>query len=144
MAETISNLPIETSSRYAKDRAISEEPLFQEARGIPPQTQIDVTAPSYPSEFDQLLELEKQRLPWASIQAPAGYFEQQRGLFGELTIPRLGSIEKRESQLQKVTQMGKSGNEHDTQVITKLLTDLNELDRTKIEIYSALLQYQRG
>lgn len=153
MARTIDDYGIDASSRYAEDQNYLDKTLLKETR-VPQQAQIDVTLPSYSSEFDMLFELGKRHASWADFPPPAGYFEQQRRLFTVLTIPKLGTLDKREVMIQKLTQMGKSGkpadpvaaerDNSDRQALISLLTRLQTIDQALIDINSNRTQYQKG
>lgn len=75
---TIDNLGVDVSNRYAQDQEFLDENILKEARRIVPQTQIDVTQPAYPSEFDALFGLSKRNLPWADFVAPFRFNEQKK------------------------------------------------------------------
>lgn len=153
MARTIDNYGIEVSTRYAEDQSYFDQKLLGEAR-VPQQAQIDVTSPSYASEFDLLFDLGKRHARWADFPPPAGYFEQQRRLFTELTIPKLGTLDKREALIQRLTQMGKGGKAGDVvaeeraasdrETLISLLTHIQSLDQALIDINSKRSQYQKG
>lgn len=155
MAKTIDNLGIETSTRYAEDKAHFDESLIKQAR-IPLQAQIDVTHPSFTSEVDLLFESDKRHTRWADFNPPLGYSKQKRNLFGEFTIPRLGSLDKRELLLQKLKQMEIGGNEkksgdspiehimREKQVFISLLTKIEALDQLVIDTNLKRDQYHKG
>ncbi len=97
MAKTIDNLGPDASSRYAEDRKLYDDKLVKESRVIPLQTEIDVTLPSYPSEFDQLFEIAKRNIFWADFFAPPKFNEQKKRLYTHQMIPSLGSSDKKEA-----------------------------------------------
>jgi hypothetical protein len=155
MARTIDNLGIDSSTRYAEDRAYYDDSFVKEAR-IPLQAQIDVTLPSYASEFDLLFETDKRYSRYATIPAPRGFYEQKRLIFSNLIIPHLGTLDKRETLLQKLSQMGMGGNANqpynleqektsfEREALISLLKKLQSLDQTLIDINSKRTQYQKG
>src|SRR5579863_7976964 len=99
---TIDNLGMDVSTRYAEDQKILDQSIIKEARNIPLQTEIDVTAPFFPSELEGLLHMSPLHSSWASFIAPALYYEQRKKLFTFQSIPSLGSEDKKESQTQKI------------------------------------------
>jgi hypothetical protein len=101
-SRTIDNLGVDVSTRYAQDQKKYDKKLIKEARGIAPQTTIDVTTPSFSSELDTLLDNEKKNQPWADFEIPLRYNEQKKRLFTHQIIPSLGTIEKKETQSQKI------------------------------------------
>ncbi len=152
MARTIDNLGIETSSRYAEDQTLLDQKLLKEIR-VPVQAQIDVTQPSYSDELDRLFEMSKSHALWASFSAPLHFYAQKRRLFSELTIPQLGTIDKREVLLQKLLTMGTGGNGDTAQIektteekkaLITLLNRIESIDKDLIDINSKRTQYQKG
>lgn len=171
--KTIDNLGIDVSTRYAQDQKLLDEKYIKEAKAIPAQAQIDVTIPSYPSEFDALFELSRRNSTWADFAAPSKYNEQKKRLFTHQIIPSLGSEDKRESQAQRILakmqsslarkqeeekreqqkkqQQPKKEDEKEMQqrekekkILIKLLDCIISLDKGMMEVSSRRLQYQKG
>lgn len=107
MARTIDNLGLDISTRYAQDKELTDETYIKGVRSVLNQAQIDVTTPSYTSEFESLFGLGLSNAPWADFFAPVGFFEQKKRLFSQRLIPLLGSPDKTEAELQRVLSMGK-------------------------------------
>jgi len=146
MARTIDNLGIEPSTRYAEDQATFDKSLVRDTR-VQLDAKIDVTEISYTSEIDQLFELEKRHGSWSQFVAPEGYYQQQGKLFTNLVVPALGTLDKREGQLQKISQMEMGGNEHfsyEKQILINLFKNLQTLDESLIDINDNRAQYQKG
>ena len=147
MARTIDNLGVDISSRYAEDQASLDETFLADARIIPQQTKVSVTAPSFASEFAILFELGKRGAQWASFYAPPRYYAYRRRLFAEQLIPDLGSPEMQESQMQRIESYLE---EENTEIHTekgkllKLLKSLHAFDQLLIDINSRRAQYQKG
>lgn len=169
---TIDNLGLDVSTRYAEDQKNLDEKLIRDARGISQQTLIDVTIPSYSSEFDALFELSKRNLPWADFQAPNRYNEQKKRLFTHQIIPSLGTEERKESQAQKIiakvqSQIAKRQADKDKEgqqdpkkkfneqreeqeltkekkILIKLLDCIVYLDKDIGAVNSRRMQYQKG
>lgn len=162
MARTIDNLGIEISTRYAEDKAQLDEKILREARSIPIQTQIDVTLPSYASEFDLLFDLGKRHITWANFFAPSKYYEQKKRLFTEQIIPAIGSQDKKELQMEKIKKMRKpqklteeermqweeekekEEEEKQRKILLRLMDYLASYDNYLIDINSRRSQYQKG
>lgn len=164
MARTIDDLGIENYSRYAQDRAALDEKIIPESRFVPYQAEVDVTIPSYGSEFDQLLETNLRNQTWADFIAPALFHEQKKRLFRFQIIPSLGSEEKKESQLQRVKERAAQDEERkqkhppksweeerdydeekkEKEILLKLLKKVGELEKDLIDINSRRHQYQKG
>jgi len=102
MARTIDNLGVDSSTRYAEDQQRLDPNFVKELRRPPVQPQVDVTEAFYSSELDALLETHELALPWATFQAPKGYFEQTKGLFAVQLMSILGSDEKLEAEMERI------------------------------------------
>jgi hypothetical protein len=148
---TIDNLGIDTSSRYARDRANLDPKLIQDSLLI--RTEVSVTKPYLPTEFEEYLLADKLTI-WASFEPPPEYFSYGKPLFSYQLIPSLGGYEQQEAvtdkledALQKPFKEGKEGDqqeERERKVILKLLKTINHLDRTLGMINARRNQYQRG
>lgn len=169
---TIDNLGPEAYTRYAEDQKLYDEKLVSEARGVQLQAEIDVTIPSYGSEYEALFETSKRNQFWADFFAPPKYNEQKRRLFTYQIVPSLGSPDKKEAQAQRIIDMvavnkknkesaeavAKSDNrtlawerireledeEHEKSVLLHLLNQVSDLERVLIDINSRRGQYQKG
>jgi len=167
---TIDNLGIDVSTRYAEDQRHLDDKLIKDTRGLSPQTQVDVTSPSFPSEFDTLFDLSKKNLSWADFQAPLRFNEQKKRLFTHQLIPSIGSPDKKESQAQKInakvqSQIIRNQADKDSEkdpkkkfaqdreekelnkekkVLLKLLDCIVYLDRDVGMVNARRLQYQKG
>ena len=165
---------MDVSTRYAEDQKLLDQKYLKEAKAIPAQTQIDVTFPSYESEFDLLFETSKRNTPWAEFYAPSKYSEQKKRLFTFQTIPALGSEDKKESQAQKILskiqasaaqrQVREKGEEKDQKqkkkqweesreaeqeekekkILIKLLDCIIKLDKYIMDVNARRTQYQKG
>ncbi|MFI5334141.1 MAG: DUF5399 family protein [Chlamydiales bacterium] len=168
MAKTIDNLGPDASSRYAEDKRLYDEKWVKEARIVPQQAEIDVTLPSFPSEFDLLFETTKRRVSWADFYAPPKFNEQKRRLFTQQMIPSLGSSDKKEALMRRVTEIvekTKARLGHTTEEkrtlswdeerelqdeekektrILKLLQKVDFFERAYVDINSFRKQYQKG
>jgi hypothetical protein len=169
---TIDNLGVDSSSRYAEDRKKYDATQASEARLIPQKTEIDVTIPSYPSEWEKLFESGKRNLFWADFYPPTGYNEQSKRLFTHRIIPSFGLEEKQEAQTLKInTLVGelekrdqqeskeekkkrfvyaweeereRKEKEREKKALLGLLSCIGSLDKTLIDINAKRNQYQKG
>lgn len=164
MARTIDNLGIETYTRYAQDKAQLDEKIITESRFVPFEAEVDVTLPSFASEFDLLLETNRRNTTWADFFAPPFYFEQKKRLFRYQVLPSLGSDEKKESQFERIKERAKQDEERnkerppqsweeerdqqdekkEKEILLKLLSRVNALEKDLIDINSRRNQYQKG
>ncbi len=156
---TIDNLGIETSTRYAKDKALLDTKLIEESRFIPLKTEVSVVKPYLPTEFEEYLAPGKLTL-WASFSPPPDYFAYAKPLFSYQLIPRLGGYEKqetdtdklealeetldRESKEGKKDQREQQEKERERKVLMHLLKTIGLFDRALSLINSRRNQYQRG
>ncbi|MES2344532.1 MAG: DUF5399 family protein [Chlamydiota bacterium] len=164
MVRTIDDLGIETYTRYAQDKSQLDEKIIQESHFIPFGAEMDVTFPSFSSEFDLLLETNKRNPSWADFFAPPLYFEQKKRLFSFQIIPSLGSDEKKESQLLRIKEKAEQDEEEqkkrpptsweeerdaedkkkEKNILLKLINRVNALEKDLIDINSRRNQYQKG
>ncbi len=158
-SRTIDNLGIETSSRYARDKAALDTKLIEESRFIPQKTEVSVVKPYVPTEFEEYLIPGKLKL-WASFVPPPDYFVYAKPLFSYQLIPSLGSYEKQEADEDKLEaledtinksfkeskqdQQEQQEEERERKTLLGLLKTIGRLDRTLSLINARRNQYQRG
>ena len=155
---TIDNLGIETSSRYAKDRAQLDTKLVEESRFIPLETEVSVVKPYLPTEFEEYLSPAKLIL-WASFEPPPEYLSS-KALFSYQLIPSLGGYEKQEADtdtlealedtINKQFKEGKRDQqesrkeEKKRKTLVGLFKTIETLERNLSFINARRNQYQRG
>ncbi len=98
---TIDNLGVEVSTRYAEDKKVYDESLIKEARGIPSQTEIEVTAPSFSSEMEELLHAQPAYITWASFLPPRSSLNREKGSSPTSSSPRWDPRTKRSPRRRK-------------------------------------------
>lgn len=162
---TIDNMGIDTSSRYARDKAQLDTKLIEESRFIPQKAEVSVVKPYIATEFEQYLLPNKLTL-WAIFAPPPNYFAYEKPLFTYQLIPSLGGWEKQDADTDKIAALldtlnkpkkGKQGQKQqkeetqeelqekmEIKLITNLLQVIGKLDRTLGLINSRRNQYQRG
>lgn len=158
---TIDNLGIDASIRYAKDQEVFEAKFIEESRIVSQKTEISVSKPYIPSEFDQLFAIGRT-IAWASFLPPPEYFAYAKQLFSYQLIPSLGSYEKQEADADKLSALedaidkqkrSKQGKQSDQEkeeeekerkAIAALLECIQRLDKSLTLINSRRNQYQRG
>lgn len=169
-ARTIDNLGLDTSVRWAQDQKFLDASLIKESPFISKQTTIDVTTPSFTSEFDILFQTHQRFAPWALLQAPNGYDLQKMRLFTHQSIPSLGSDEFLSAQIEKIRdkveaskkernkkRQAKQGSEYhwedqrdeeqelrESKTLIALLEYLQLVDSMMGEINARRSQYQKG
>ncbi len=158
-SRTIDNLGIETSSRYARDKAQLDTKLIEDSRFIPQKTEVSVVKPYLPTEFEEYLRPGTLTL-WASFEPPPESLAFTKPLFSYQLIPSLGGYEKQEADSDKLEALedtlnksfkeGKRDNqeqqedERERKTLVSLLQIISKLDRTLGIINSRRNQYQRG
>jgi hypothetical protein len=159
--KTIDNLGLGPSIRYAEDQKELDVKILKESKIIPQQAEIDVTVPYFPSEFEALLETQKRNAPWALFYAPLRFSEQKRRLFSHSIIPSLGSEDKNELLIQRVSSRSHvkqqyeesiewqekreiEDEEREKKILIALLTLVNQLNKVLIDINSRRGQYHKG
>ncbi|MDE3045960.1 MAG: DUF5399 family protein [Verrucomicrobiota bacterium] len=158
---TIDNLGIDSSIRYAKDKQLLDPRLIEESKWIPQKTEISVTRPFVPSEFDQLFSFVRT-VQWALFASPPNYEAQARALFSYQLIPSLGTYEKQEADNDKLAAIEdalkkrreqrkkqqddreEQEEEKERQILAALFQCIEKLDRTLTLINAKRNQYQRG
>jgi hypothetical protein len=158
---TIDNMGIETSSRYARDKASLNTQLIEDSKFIPLKTEVSVVKPYLSTEFEQYLSPDKLIL-WASFSPPPEYFAYGKPLFSYQLIPSLGGYEKQEADTDKLEaledtinksfkddkdgsgQQEQQEEEKERRVLVMLLQTIGKLDRTLTLINARRNQYQRG
>lgn len=156
---TIDNMGIETSSRYARDKAQLDTKIIEESRFIPLKTEVSVMKPYLPTEFEHYLLPGKLTL-WAAFEPPPEYFGLAKSLFSYQIVPSLGGYEKQEADTDKlealedtINKQFKEGKrdqqesqqeEKERKTLLGLLQMIGKLDRTLTLINSRRNQYQRG
>ncbi len=167
---TIDNLGVDASTRYALDQQEFDHKILKEAGNIPRQAQVDVSQPSFTSEFDLLFDTAKRNSPWAQFAMPQNYNEQRKRLFTHQIIPSLGPQDKTESLEKKIlAQLKEKAKEQDNEkerrkedrssweddqekeeqekeqkVLVQLLKNLLVLDKCMSDIAARRMQYQKG
>jgi len=169
---TIDNLGIDASSRYAADQHNLNTEIVKSSGSIPRQAEIDVTTPSFSSEFDLLFDTGKKNSAWAQFSMPNDYNEQRKRLFTYQITPSLGTPDKVESLEHKILSklkepsedlkkeahnkpgelkltdweqnLEKGDQEREQKVLLQFLKTIHTLDRCVADISSRRMQYQKG
>jgi hypothetical protein len=146
---TIDNLGVETSSRYARDKAALDTKLIEESRFIPLKTEVSVVKPYLPTEFEEYLMPDKRTM-WALFAPPPDSLVPSKALFSYQLIPSLGGYEKQETDTDKLEALdqsdrdGQQEEEKERKTVLALLLLVGKLDRALTLINSRRNQYQRG
>lgn len=101
---TIDNLGTDVYTRYAEDQQILDKAGALESKDIYSGAVVDVTTPSYPSQFNLLLGLTLMHPAWADFQPPSEYGEKKKILFSSQILPFLGNDDKKEAQVRRIKE----------------------------------------
>lgn len=161
---TIDDLGVETSVRYAQDKAQLDSQLLNDSKWLPKKLEVSVTEPYISSEFDELFASDRIN-QWAAFVPPPHYGTQTRTLFSFQLVPSLGTYEKQESDMEKLTALKdvlskhkdrqKQSNssfsdeedekeEEDRKILLTLFKCIETLDKALAFINAKRNQYQRG
>lgn len=107
---TIDDIPLNSHNEWAKRvEQQRKEPLqYGEDYQVVGPAQVDVSAPSYPSQLESLLGEDLCNIPWSDFSMPPKELLARRTTcFSTDLIPRLGSDEKLRTLKQKLDSMAK-------------------------------------
>lgn len=159
--KTIDNLGIESSIQYAKNQKGLDSRLVQDSFWVPQKTEVSVTRPYIPSEYDQMFN-PVRTVQWALFSAPPEYEVHVRNLFSFQLIPSLGDDEKNEARIEALEAAENglrekkkkrsspeqwhedSQEEKERQTLLALFQCIQRLDRALALMNSRRNQYQRG
>lgn len=102
---TIDNLGIKASVRWAKDQGKIDPKFISESRSVPLHTQVSSTEPYFGSQLEDLFAYSKKNISFAKFVAPKGYHSHQRALFTFQIVPTMGTMEKQEVNLTKLSSL---------------------------------------
>ena len=154
---TIDNLGIDASIRYAKDKELFEARFIEESSIVSRKTEIPVSKPYVPSEFDQMFSSERT-IRWALFSPPPETLSTASALFSYQLLPSLGTYERQEDTEQLLedamerqkdsrkdqSDKEKQQEEKEKQLIKNLLSCITRIDKTLNLINARRNQYQRG
>ena len=158
-SRTIDNLGFDASIRYAKDKELFEARFIDDSQVVSRKSEISVSRPYVPSEFDQMFSSAKT-ISWALFSPPPEYLSFAKPLFSYQLIPSLGTYEKHEDTdqllaLEDALRKQKDSNkdqsdkekqdeEREKRLIADLLQCIARIDKSLELINSRRNQYQRG
>lgn len=154
---TIDNLGIDASIRYAQDQQVFEARFIEESQIVSKRTEISVSTPYTPSEFDQMFGSGKP-LIWAAFSPPHEMMEGNNTLFSYQLIPSLHidaftkdpeemldeALERQKREHPDSSDQEKKEEEKEKKIIANLLNCIAKFDKSLQLINSRRNQYQRG
>ena len=166
-SKTIDNLGIDTYIRYAQDQQYLEKDLIKESKFIPSQATIEVSTPSFSSEYEILFQTYLKNKGWALFLPPKGYKDQKNLLFSYQLIPSLGGEEnysilrerigeklKKDKEKKDKKKEGKKSDvdeeislldeEKEGKKLTAFLDLMSQLDKILIDLNAKRSQYKKG
>lgn len=154
-ARTVDNLGMDAYSRYARDQEILDTKFIEEANLVSSKTEISVSKPYIPTDFDLLFSL-GHTASWAEFTPPPTANLFSKSLFSFQLIPSLGereditAAEFVEDALQKKKKNKKRSpkelqeEDEEKEVIINLLECIEKIDKALQLINARRNQYQRG
>jgi hypothetical protein len=158
---TIDNLDLKDHVRWANDQDVQDPFPIRETLLIAPHVGQFGDSAIYASKFDELFELQRNNLPWATFATPEDFFLLSRRLFSHALFPSLHDTPQEESDdapqedfishlTQRVISLRKRGNqpssffEKDKTVILSLLESIKTLNDMLQEVNARKQQFQKG
>jgi hypothetical protein len=151
--KTIDNLGVEVSREWAVTQEhLKGEKTFKDGAAVLTQAQIDIVQPAFQSALSQLLQFTQLNPTFAEFPLPQGYNQQSKQLFTSYIVPSLGSEEKRESTVQRISskpvealeEREKQDEEGQKKRLLNLYRMLEKYEKDYREIHNRLKQFQRG
>jgi hypothetical protein len=166
-AVTIDQLDIKDHVRWAQDQEGYDVSFVKESHLVAPHPEISGTSIIYPSKFEELFELQKSNLPWASFSPPKNFHMFSKRFFSYRLFPNIywedenkdneEEHEKDSSEegsnhdlIQEILRVKKFGNhtqslfEKDKSTIINLLESIKWINQLLKQINARKLQYQKG
>jgi hypothetical protein len=141
---TIDNLGLDASIRYAKDKELFEAKFIEESQFVSLKSTISVSKPYVFSEFDQLFATRKTVL-WALFSPPPA---AHGSLFSYQLVPSMGDPDTEEDPADLLDgeeeRDSSDQKKREKQLIEKLLSCIEKMDKSLRIINSRRNQYQRG
>ncbi len=138
--EEVGQLSMSVNEQFA-----ARQKALEEAQGLlqrTPNVQVDVVKPAS-SELDILLHSQPLTQPNAFFTPPKGYDAQYRRTFTHLPVPSIGTPEKIDILMNRVSQI--PGQEDlGGKAIHNCLKVNQNLSRMTVEIYSAIGKNKKG
>lgn len=165
-AVTIDHLDIKDHVRWAQDQKDYDISLIKESQLVAHHPEILGTSVIYPSKFDELFELQKKNLPWATFVPPKNFHTFSKRFFSYRLFPSIYWEEKEDEEekendsseeedvhqdlIQEVMRIKKNENqthslfEKDKNTILNLLESIKWINHLLNQINARKLQYQKG
>jgi hypothetical protein len=160
-AVTIDQLDIKDHVRWAQDQEGYDISFVKESHLVAPHPEILGTSVIYPSKFEELFELQKRNLPWASFSPPGNFHMFSKRFFSYRLFPNIYWEEEEEDEekeeddskcdlIREVIRAKKLGDqshtlfEKDKSAILALLESIKWVNELLIQINARKLQYQKG
>jgi hypothetical protein len=156
-SRTIDNLGIDASIRYAQDQKLFEARFIEESQIVSRRTEVSVSTPYTPSEFDQMFG-DGKPLIWAAFAPPPEMTGTNNTLFSYQLIPSLHidgfnqdpeelldqALEKQRQEYPDSSDQEKDQEKKEKAIIANLLKCVTQIDKSLQLINSRRNQYQRG
>jgi hypothetical protein len=162
-AITIDQLDIKDHVRWAQDQADYDVSFVQESHLVAPHPEILGTSVIYPSKFEELFELQRRNLPWASFSPPKNFHLFSRRFFSYRLFPSIYWEDEKDEEEKESSEKDSSHDliqevirakllenqtqslfEKDKSTILNLLESIRWVNQLLKQINARKLQYQKG
>jgi len=161
-AVTIDQLDIKDHVRWAQDQESYDVSLLKESQLVASHPEILGTSVIYPSKFEELFELQKINLSWASFSPPKNFHMFSKRFFSYRIFPHIdfeeelrnktdeNEIDANYGLIQEIHALAKTKEQHlpsfenDKSTILHLLESIKWLNQLLKQINARKLQYQKG
>ena len=161
---TIDNLGPENYNRYAEDQSLFDKTYLSEPGKVVPQAVMDISRPSYRSQFRLLLGIFYLHPQWATFVPPKLGMGRQKLLFTSQVLPFMGTTDKKEAQKERIKSRPdeerekeerrerpqwqqdkeKQDQEREKNTLLELFSCLEALNDDMIAILTKMRQFQKG
>ncbi len=164
-AVTIDRLDIKDHVRWAQDQQEYDVSFVNESHLVAPHPEILGTSSIYASKFEELFELQRRNMHWASFSQPKNFHLFSRRFFSYRLFPSIYWDDYEESEKEDSDSEGKPASEDliqeiikfkkapsqthslfekDKSAILNLLEAIKGIDRMLKQVNARKLQYQKG
>ncbi len=161
-AVTIDQLDIKDHVRWAHDQEVYDISFVKDSDMVAQQPEILGTSVIYPSKFDELFELQKRNLPWATFLPPGNFHTFSKRFFSYRLFPHIFWEEEDEEESEQEEKDSEDGLmsgiinckppknqkeslfEKDKSTMLNLLESIKEINGLLKQINARKLQYQKG
>ena len=102
---TIDHLKTKHHVRWAQDQEVLDSTFVRDSHLVASHSEITGLSWIYPSKFDELFELQKRNLPWASFSPPHNFFLFSKRFFSYRLFPNIDCEEEKNEEDEEVNTL---------------------------------------